>query len=293
VVVIGILAAITIVSYTGITAKANAAALTSDLSNAKTKLALYQAENGSYPTALDNNKCPSAPKADTNYCLKSSNGINLEYSPISANDFNLRATKGNQTYFITSNSSPADDAVNWITVGGQKWSKYNVNVGTMVTGTTNQTNNGILEKYCYNNDEANCTTGGGLYQWDEAMQYATSEDAKGICPAGSHIPSDNDWKTLEMQLGMTQAQADLSNAWRGTDQGAKLQSGGISGLNVPLTGYRRADGSFNELTLDEGLWSSSESSTNAWGRELYSGAATVLRHTDDKAYGISIRCLGN
>jgi uncharacterized protein (TIGR02145 family) len=97
------------------------------------------------------------------------------------------------------------DSANWVVVGTQVWAKYNLNVGTMVPGTlggtnaTNQTNNSILEKYCYENNPAYCTTYGGLYQWDEAMQYVTTEGAQGICPAGSHIPSDNDWKILEMR----------------------------------------------------------------------------------------------
>jgi len=160
----------------------------------------------------------------------------------------------------------------------------------MVTGVTEQTNNSILEKYCYNNDEANCTTYGALYQWDEAMQYVTTEGAKGICPVNSHIPTDAEWKTLEMQLGMTQAQADATD-WRGTDQGTKLKTNGTSGLNVPFAGTRSTDGSFNSLSSHTNLWSSLESGTSAWYRHLGYGYATVLRAIPIKAYGFSIRCL--
>ncbi|MDK2899180.1 MAG: hypothetical protein PWQ10_367, partial [Patescibacteria group bacterium] len=53
IVIIGILAAITLVSYTGITSKANIATVQSDLSNASKKLAMYYAEHGTYPTSLD------------------------------------------------------------------------------------------------------------------------------------------------------------------------------------------------------------------------------------------------
>ncbi|MDK2899363.1 MAG: hypothetical protein PWQ10_550, partial [Patescibacteria group bacterium] len=180
----------------------------------------------------------------------------------------------------------------WVVVGNQTWAKKNLNVGTKIAGTSNQTNNSILEKYCYNDDEANCTTYGALYQWDEAMQYTNTEGAKGICPTGSHIPSDNDWKTLEMQLGMTQAQADATD-WRGTDQGTQMKINGTSGLNVPLAGTRYTDGSFNDLLYSPSLWSSSESSTNIWIRVLYSNFATVGRYTDTKVNGVSVRCLGN
>jgi len=125
------------------------------------------------------------------------------------------------------------------------------------------------------------------------MQYVITENAQGICPTGSHIPSDNDWKILERRLGMTQAQADIANAWRGTTQGTQLKSGGSSGLNMPLAGYRLTDGSFVSLLSYAYLWSSSESSASAWLRDLYSGTATVLRDAYDKGYGFSVRCLGN
>ena len=52
--------------------------------------------------------------------------------------------------------------------------KENLDVGTMVPGISNQTNNSVIEKYCYNDNETNCQLFGGLYQWDEAMQYVTT-----------------------------------------------------------------------------------------------------------------------
>ena len=124
------------------------------------------------------------------------------------------------------------------------------------------------------------------------MGYSTTEGAQGICPVGSHIPSDNDWKILEMQLGMTQAQADAT-IWRGVDQGTQLKTGGTSGMNVPLAGSRYTDGTFSSLSSDANLWSSSESTTSAWYRYLDTSQAVVLRYTDGKAHGFSVRCLGN
>ncbi len=69
IVVIGILASITIVSYTGITGKANVAVIKSDLASNSKKLGMYYTLYGLYPTALDGNNCPTAPNADANYCL--------------------------------------------------------------------------------------------------------------------------------------------------------------------------------------------------------------------------------
>jgi uncharacterized protein (TIGR02145 family) len=40
------------------------------------------------------------------------------------------------------------------------------------------------------NSESYCDIYGGLYQWDEMMQYVTAEKTKGICPTGWHLPGD-------------------------------------------------------------------------------------------------------
>jgi uncharacterized protein (TIGR02145 family)/prepilin-type N-terminal cleavage/methylation domain-containing protein len=321
IVVIGILAAITIISYTGISKKAEISSLQSDLSNGSKKLKMYQVEYGSYPqlmTSTDGNVtyCPSGTTPpDTKYCIKPSKGNTFNYFTLgvstSPDGFGLKATNSTSTtnYTITNNSSPAlmstlaiTDSANWVVVGTQVWAKKNLNVGTRIAGASAQTNNGgtnVVEKYCYGDTDAGCTNTdsngivyGGLYQWNEAMQYVTIENAQGICPAGSHIPSDNDWKILEMRLGMSQAQADATS-WRGTDQSTQLKSGGTSELNVPLAGYGDTDGSFDNLSLSAYLWSSSESNTIAWLRRLGSVNPAVIRGSDVKGIGFSVRCLGN
>lgn len=111
IVIIGILAAITIVSYTGITSKAVSSALQADLSAAAKQLNLYQAENGDFPSALDINGCPTSPVPSTNYCLKFSSGnsyTGYEADNISRpRTFRLIARNTNGTsYIITENTSP-------------------------------------------------------------------------------------------------------------------------------------------------------------------------------------------
>jgi len=90
-----------------------------------------------------------------------------------------------------------------VKIGAQTWMAENLNIGTMIhaeTGGTNnngiQTNNGVIEKYCYLNLEAYCDTLGALYAWTEALQYDTIENTQGICPDGWHVPSDEDWDEL-------------------------------------------------------------------------------------------------
>jgi len=100
-----------------------------------------------------------------------------------------------------------------VQIGTQCWFQKNLNVGTMIQGANDQTNNSVLEKYCYNNDTANCAIYGGLYQWAEAVQYqngatnttspspAFSGNINGVCPNGWHVPSDGEWSTIETFLG--------------------------------------------------------------------------------------------
>jgi uncharacterized protein (TIGR02145 family)/prepilin-type N-terminal cleavage/methylation domain-containing protein len=299
IVVIGILATISVVGYTGISQRAIDVVLAHDVKSAVTKIDLHDIENGQLPSDLD--------EIDEGQGLRASQGnlFSYTYDSVSEEYCVQVVHSSGRSYFATSDdkqpregecsgstSLAVSDPANWLQVGTQVWAKYNLNVGTRINGTSSQTNNGVIEKYCYNNIESNCTTYGALYQWDEAMQYSTTAGSQGICPAGSHIPTDVEWKTLEMQLGMTQVAADATT-WRGTDQGTKLKPGGTSGLSLPLAGYSSTAGSFSVLSSGTILWSSSESSLSAWNRGLGSGYATVSRNTDGKGYGFSVRCLGN
>ena len=192
-----------------------------------------------------------------------------------------------------------------VQIGSQCWMAENLNIGTMVNGSNNQTNQGNIQKYCYNNDASNCTTYGGLYQWRAAMQFVTTAGTQGICPSGWHIPTDNEYKTLEMQLGISSSQANQTG-WRGTDEGSKLAGNeplwndgnldsdanfGISGFTGLPGGIRFTSGSFNYLTHITYFWSSSENGTNAWYRHLKYNNTKVLRQNHHKAYGFNVRCL--
>ena len=112
IVVIGILAAITIFSYSGISAKATVASLQSDLDNAKRQLALYNVDHSAFPTLplaiTGSNYCPSD---DSKYCFKASSGNVLTYSPTTTTspqsytlvDINTASTS---SYLITNNTAP-------------------------------------------------------------------------------------------------------------------------------------------------------------------------------------------
>ena len=166
-----------------------------------------------------------------------------------------------------------------VKIGTQTW---------MAENLAYKTSNGC---WAYNNNENNVATYGRLYNW------AT---AKTACPSGWHLPSDKEWKTLEMYLGMSQSQAD-NGGWRGTDEGKKMKSTSgwknngngtnSSGFNALPGGARGIDGSFDGLGSFGDWWSSSEGfDTYAWNRYLdYSDQ--VYRDDHDEAGGFSVRCV--
>jgi uncharacterized protein (TIGR02145 family)/prepilin-type N-terminal cleavage/methylation domain-containing protein len=304
IVVIGILAAITIISYSGISRKAIAASLQSDLSGAANKLKMYQVEYGSYPQAMtstDGNVtyCPSgSTPSDAKYCIKPTLGNEFVYSsPVSPyNGFIMDAINNVSTskYRTTNISAPISAiSTDTITIGTQVWMKYNLNVGTMINVTVSQTNNAITEKWCYDNDPNNCAIYGGLYQWDELMQYVTVAGPQGICPIDFHVPTDAEWKTLEKQLGMTQVEADATG-WRGTDQGTQLYLGGTSGWDSLGTGYvYKQSNQFLNIGQTTVLATSTQSTTNDWTRSINPGFPVVYRDIYYKSAGHSVRCLHN
>ena len=106
IVVIGILAAITIVSYTGISQRANVASIQSDLSNSSQQLKVFQVLNGVYPLT---NNC-TAVESSTNICLKYSGTNNLSYSSINSTTpqtFCITASNNGTNYYrITNDSAP-------------------------------------------------------------------------------------------------------------------------------------------------------------------------------------------
>ncbi len=84
-----------------------------------------------------------------------------------------------------------------IGIGNQCWMAENINVGQRIDGNQEMKNNSTIEKYCYSDNEINCNEYGGLYQWDEMMQYTTQEGIQGICPEGWHIPTDGERRFLK------------------------------------------------------------------------------------------------
>jgi len=185
-------------------------------------------------------------------------------------------------------------------IGAQCWMAENLNVGNMIPGTSWMGNNGVIEKYCYNDSTAKCDVYGGLYQWEEAMEYTTTPGVKGICPDGWHFPTEEEYCTLTQFIDP--AVTCGVTGWSGTDVGTRMKStggwyGGGNGTNTSgfsglPGGYRDAFGWFAHQAYYANFWTSTEvSQTEAWRWNLYHGEARIYQTGDDKAHGFSVRCL--
>ena len=135
---------------------------------------------------------------------------------------------------------------------------------------------------------------GRLYNW-----YAV-DDARGLCPSGWHVPTDGELMTMEMALGMSEAQAN-STGLRGTDQGTQMKTdyGWLDGFNGTNTsgfsglpgGSRDVNGLFNHAGYFGYCWSSSPNGSLAWFRLLVDLNEYVYRDFYDPRYGFSVRCV--
>lgn len=143
--------------------------------------------------------------------------------------------------------------------------------------------------YCWygNDEETYGNTYGALYNW-----YAVA-DAKGLCPTGFHVPTDDDWTTL-----ITFAGGDAA-------AGGKLKEKGTTHWTAPNTeanddyefkalpaGRRSDEGYFWYIGTGTRWWSSTQfDETYAWSRDASYDNAGIQRDFKTKTYGMSIRCI--
>ncbi len=207
-----------------------------------------------------------------------------------------------------------------VEIGDQSWMTQNLRVTHYADGTpiphielnSEWDSLGISDKaWCwYQNLATYKETHGALYTWAAATNNQDSEDnpsgIQGVCPDGWHLPSDAEWKQLEMHLGMSQLEADKYALWRGTDEGGRLKEPGTdiwgtpntggtntSGFSAVPGGHRRADGSFNNLGYSVEYWTATKMPFSEFVlfRSLFYDKATVYRDSQMEDSGISVRCV--
>ncbi|MDD4603153.1 MAG: FISUMP domain-containing protein [Bacteroidales bacterium] len=185
-----------------------------------------------------------------------------------------------------------------VIIGSQCWMKDNLNIGKWIdeSQVQKQTDNNLLEKYCYGNNFVNCDQWGGLYQWDEMMQYVQTPNAQGICPPGWHIPSSQDWKTVIRFLGGDNLAGGKmkytgSNGWQTPNVGA-TNSSGFTALPGGYFDYMPQQ--WHDIFRDGYFWSSETISKST-------AVAMTLNYRNDMTdlyeeymlSALSVRCVRN
>lgn len=178
-----------------------------------------------------------------------------------------------------------------VQIGNQCWMAKNLNYGTYAESIPNSTtqhtdvsNNGVVEKYAFDNDVNNFNAYGGLYDWNEMMNYSNVEGSAGICPSGWHIPTIDEIYEL----------VDMVGGWNTAGQALKI--GGSSGFDFELGGTRTAKGQFSELVLGA-IWTSTKSASHPDTRAnhiSFNGSTdNAVKSTDVMFVGKACRCLKN
>lgn len=199
---------------------------------------------------------------------------------------------------------------NTVKIGNQWWMVENLRVTHYRDGTSIPlvfiNSKWVSQKngaYCYYNMDANNTAEYGLL-----YNFHAVNNGGGLAPDGWHVASNDEWKELEMSLGMTQEQADAT-LWRGTDEGGKLKETGTIHWNAPNTGATNEtgftalpggwrsmyDGTFSGMGIFTSFWTStgttSSNSTYALIRSLSSTKAGISRTGSLRVAGLSVRCI--
>jgi uncharacterized protein (TIGR02145 family) len=196
-----------------------------------------------------------------------------------------------------------------ITIGKQVWMQENLRVTRYSNGDTIETSlpdtldlSGIsAPKYQWPpmRDEQQVQVYGRLYTW-----YVVADERK-VCPSGWHVPTDEEFCTLENYI---EPGADLNcdkSGHRGVNTGNMLKEAGLAHWTPPSTGadnrsrfnglpagIRYLSGDFTFLGSYGYFWAITDyDSTRAWSRRLYHDQKDVSRAYYFKKDGFSIRCL--
>lgn len=212
---------------------------------------------------------------------------------------------GEEFSFRTKLSDIQGNLYNTVLIGTKLWMAENLratslNDNTLIPEITDNTQwvSVNTPAFCwYNNDVTFKSTYGTLYNW-----YSVNSGQ--LCPDGWHVPTDDEFNSMEITLGMAADQTGVWG-WRGTDHGLKMKSPAgweengngtnSSGFTALPGGYRFGlDGMFMLQSTITYWWTATEHDTDrGWYRRLDSSSDQVYRASTSKKGGKYVRCIRN
>lgn len=189
-----------------------------------------------------------------------------------------------------------------VKIGNQWWMAENLAV-TRFNDSTSLMFISALNGDWENTPEAAYTSlNDGLYGF--LYNFSVVENSKNIAPEGWHIPTDEDWKILEHEIGMAHEEVEALG-WRGVNEanklaalnavgwpeGAPLFGSDEYGFNAKPGGCRSFSGETNLQGNIAFWWSASTDGNEAWYRYIDANQTRIFRQHTYKGYGMSIRCI--
>jgi uncharacterized protein (TIGR02145 family) len=146
-----------------------------------------------------------------------------------------------------------------------------------------------------NSDEEMVQAYGLLYNW-----FAVN-DSRGLCPRGWHVPSKEEWQTIQDYLGgfwvaggkmkSTRSFPDPHPRWGSAKWPASIDATNQSGFSG-LPGGIGSESIFTDLGFHGAWWSATErAENNAWYANLYVEDSRLIISSPPKTDGHSIRCV--
>ena len=192
-----------------------------------------------------------------------------------------------------------------VTIGDQTWMAENLNTGIQISHDMVSTDNGKIEKYCYDGAKFNCDIYGGLYKWPEAMDYNPSDfgetgTTRGVCPVGWHMPTSKEWITMITYLGgfdVAGGKLKSKESWFEPNVDATNETG-FTGLGTGIiwdvnwgTGNPPQPGYFG-ISVFSDIWSASTIGTFPLLYELHCWEGKIIEYmTESPIDAVSVRCI--
>jgi len=277
-----------------------------------------------HPTINDNHTTDGSGEATfTTQMLGLTNGVTYYVRAYAINSIGV--TYGEEYSFTTNDclditATDYDGNVyHTVKLGTQCWMKENLRTTHYADGTaiplSTASSNSVARRYYPNNNAANVSNYGYLYNWTAVMNGASSSSSnpsgvQGICPTGWHVPSDNEWTVLLNFIGSKEeyqctynestyiAKALASNTgWNSSSSsccvGQNLATNNATGFGAMPSGLFYAS-SFYDFGADAYFWSATTfSSSEAYIRQLIYNSRGVTQSYNSFNRGFSVRCVRN